>query len=142
MGPAWTLGFGVIQQHCYHLHLDAIEPQALTDCLVLVSPDHESTDAQLGTIARWLLSSCTGRCWLAVEMQRVLDDEMWMHRMAQVRSLTAIPLVASGDVRMHVRSRKPLRDVMTATRVCRPLTECGLHLKVNSEQHMRSRVGP
>ncbi|MBH1958265.1 MAG: error-prone DNA polymerase, partial [Burkholderiales bacterium] len=124
----------------YLLRLDSIEPQALTDCLVLVSPDRASTDAQLETIARWLLSSFMGRCWLAVEMQRVLDDEMWMHRMEQVSALTAIPLVASGDVRMHVRSRKPLHDVMTATRVGRPLTECGLDLELNSEQHMRSRV--
>ena len=124
----------------YRLTLDAIEPSALGDCVVLVSPARESTDAQLNTIARWLLLSFTGRCWLAVEMQRVLDDEMWLHRLEQVSELTAIPLVASGDVRMHVRSRKPLHDVMTATRVGRPLTECGLDLELNSEQHMRSRV--
>jgi error-prone DNA polymerase len=30
--------------------------------------------------------------------------------------------------------------VMTATRVGRPLTECGLDLAQNAEQHMRSRV--
>ncbi|RCW69529.1 error-prone DNA polymerase [Pseudorhodoferax soli] len=124
----------------YRLVLDAIEPTALADCVVLVSPDRECTDAQLETIARWLLSSFTGRCWLAVEMQQVLDDEMWRYRMEEVSALTAIPLVASGDVRMHVRSRKPLHDVMTATRVGRPLTECGLDLELNSEQHMRSRV--
>nr|WP_145552326.1 error-prone DNA polymerase [Variovorax boronicumulans] len=124
----------------YHLTIDAIDPAALADCVVLVSPDRASTDDQLETIARWLLTHFTGRCWLAVEMQRVLDDEMWLHRMEQVSEMTAIHLVASGDVRMHVRSRKPLHDVMTATRVGRPLTECGLDLELNSEQHMRSRV--
>jgi error-prone DNA polymerase len=41
---------------------------------------------------------------------------------------------------MHMRSRKPLHDVMTATRVGRPLTDCGLDLELNSEQHMRTRV--
>lgn len=124
----------------YHLRLDAIDPDALQDCVILVSPDRNSTDAQLETIARWLLSNFIGRCWLAVEAYRVLDDEMWMHRMREVSRLTAIPLVASGDVRMHVRSRKPLHDVMTATRVGRPLTECGLDLELNAEQHMRTRV--
>ncbi|KQP49080.1 error-prone DNA polymerase [Pseudorhodoferax sp. Leaf274] len=124
----------------YRLGLDAIDPAALAECVVLVSPDRESTDAQLETIARWLLASFTGRCWLAVEMQQMLDDEMWCYRMETVSVLTAIPLVASGDVRMHVRSRKPLHDVMTATRVGRPLTDCGLDLELNSEQHMRSRV--
>lgn len=124
----------------YRLELDAIEPSTLADCVVLVSPDRESTDAQLETIARWLLNSFIGRCWLAVEMQRVLDDEMWLYRMRLVSELTAIPLVASGDVRMHLRSRKMLHDVMTAARVGRPLTDCGLDLELNSEQHMRSRV--
>jgi error-prone DNA polymerase len=124
----------------YRLMIDAIDPAALADCVVLVSPDRASTDDQLETIARWLLTHFMGRCWLAVEMQRVLDDEMWLHRMEQVSEMTAIHLVASGDVRMHVRSRKPLHDVMTATRVGRPLTECGLDLELNSEQHMRSRV--
>jgi error-prone DNA polymerase len=124
----------------YSLTIDAIDAAALADCLVLVSPDRASTDDQLERIARWLLTHFTGRCWLAVEMQRVLDDEMWLHRMEQVSEMTAIHLVASGDVRMHVRSRKPLHDVMTATRVGRPLTECGLDLELNSEQHMRSRV--
>lgn len=124
----------------YRLELDAIEPDDLRDCVVLVSPDRESTDAQLETIARWLLNSFMGRCWLGVEMQRVLDDEMWLHRMRLISELTAIPLVASGDVRMHLRSRKMLHDVMSATRVGRPLTDCGFDLEVNSEQHMRSRV--
>jgi error-prone DNA polymerase len=124
----------------YQLRLEAIDPDALQHCVVLVSPDRNASDAQLQTIARWLLSTFLGRCWLAVEAYRVLDDEMWMHRMRELSRLTAIPLVASGDVRMHVRSRKPLHDVMTATRVGRPLTECGLDLEINSEQHMRTRV--
>ncbi|MDC5504115.1 PHP domain-containing protein, partial [Acinetobacter baumannii] len=33
----------------YRLELGAIEPSALADCVVLVSPDRESTDAQLET---------------------------------------------------------------------------------------------
>jgi error-prone DNA polymerase len=124
----------------YHLHRDAIDPAALAHCVVLVSPDRESSDAQLMRVARWLLARFMGRCWLAVEMQRVLDDEMWLYRLREVSARTAIALVASGDVRMHVRSRKPLHDVMTATRVGRPLTDCGLDLQLNSEQHMRSRL--
>jgi error-prone DNA polymerase len=124
----------------YHLHRDAIDPAALAHCVVLASPDRESSDAQLMRVARWLLAHFMGRCWLAVEMQRVLDDEMWLYRLREISARTAIALVASGDVRMHVRSRKPLHDVMTATRVGRPLSDCGLDLQLNSEQHMRSRL--
>ena len=65
----------------------------------------------------------TGRCWLGVELLRQLDDEMWLHRLRQGSALSAMPLVAVGDVHMHVRSRKALQDVLTATRIGRPLTD-------------------
>jgi error-prone DNA polymerase len=124
----------------YKLTIDSIDAKELEDCVVLASPDRDATAEQLTTVARWLLTLFTGRCWLAVELYRVIDDEMWLHRMRNVSELTAIPLVASGDVHMHVRSRKPLQDVMTATRVGRPLTECGVDLQTNAEQHLRTRV--
>jgi error-prone DNA polymerase len=124
----------------YQLTLDDIDAQALHDCVVLASPGRDATDAQLETVARWLLTHFTGRCWLMVELYRQLDDEMWLHRLRGIGELTAIPLVASGDVHMHVRSRKPLHDVMTATRVGRPLTQCGHDLDTNTEQHLRSRL--
>lgn len=124
----------------YRLTLDHIDPAELEDCVVLASPDRDGNTEQVTTMARWLLTNFIGRCWLAVELYRVLDDEMWLHRLREVSELTAIPLVASGDVLMHVRSRKPLQDVMTATRVRKPLTECGLELQTNSEQHLRTRL--
>lgn len=34
----------------------------------------------------------------------------------------------------------PLQDVMTATRVGRPLTECGPELQPNAERHLRTRL--
>ena len=65
---------------------------------------------------------------------------MWLHRLRQASALSGITLVAAGDVHFHVRSRKPLQDVLTATRVGRPLTECGLALQPNAERHLRTRV--
>jgi error-prone DNA polymerase len=124
----------------YSLTIDDIDPDGLKDCVVLASPERSSTPEQLTAVARWLLTNFTGRCWLAVELFRVIDDEMWLHRLREASELTAIPLVVCGDVHMHVRSRKPLQDVMTATRVTKPLTECGLELQCNSERHLRSRL--
>ncbi|MBC7705202.1 MAG: error-prone DNA polymerase [Rhodoferax sp.] len=124
----------------YHLARDDIVPDELSRCVVLAAPDRNSSTEQLEIIARWLLNDFTGRCWLAVQLIRVLGDEMWLHRLRQVSALTAIPLVAAGDVHMHVRSRKPLQDVMTATRVCKPLTECGYALQPNAERHLRTRL--
>jgi error-prone DNA polymerase len=41
---------------------------------------------------------------------------------------------------MHVRSRKPLQDVITAVRLGRPVAECGFALQPNAEAHLRARL--
>lgn len=124
----------------YRLDIADIAGPELDDCVVLASPKRMAEPAQLETVARWLLHEFLGRCWFGVDQLRLLDDEMWLHRLREVSGSTAIPLVAAGDVHFHVRSRKPLQDVMTATRVGRPLTECGLDLQPNAERHLRTRL--
>ena len=124
----------------YRLRLADLDAQALADCVVLVSPQRSGTPEQLLAIARWVLDRFIGRCWLAVELLRRLDDEMWLHRLREVSQLTAIPLVACGDVHMHLRSRKTLQDVLTATRLGKALTQCGRGLQPNAERHLRSRL--
>ena len=76
---------------------------------------------------------------LCVELLLGLDDALWLHRLQQLSRITGVPLVASGNVHMHLRSRKPLQDVMTAIRLGRPVTECGFELQANAETHLRSR---
>ena len=124
----------------YSLQLDNIRGDELTDCVVVASPKRMSEADQLQMAATWVLDQFLGRCWLGVDLIRVLDDEMWLYRLRQVSELTAIPLVATGDVHFHVRSRKALQDVLTATRVGRPLTECGVDLQPNAERHLRTRL--
>ena len=123
----------------YHLTLNAIHAEALADCVVVAVPERSSSQEQMDTVARWLLQHFIGRCWLGVTQLRRLDDEMLLHKLRQSSALTAVPLVAVGDVHMHVRSRKPLQDVLTATRIGQPLSACGLALQPNAEQHLRSR---
>ena len=124
----------------YRLDLAGIDPKKLIDCLVIAVPDRANSQVQMDDTARWLLAQFTGRCWLGAEQLRKLDDEMLLHRLRQSSALTAVPLVAVGDVHMHLRSRKPLQDVLTATRVGKPLTECGYALEPNAEQRLRSRL--
>ncbi|HZX83609.1 MAG TPA: error-prone DNA polymerase, partial [Reyranella sp.] len=124
----------------YELRFDELSAAALEDCVVVACPKRMSSPAQLEAVGLWLLAHFRGRCWLGVELLRFIDDEMWLFRLRQVSTLTAIPLVATGDVHFHVRSRKPLHDVLTATRVGRPLTECGLDLQPNAERHLRTRL--
>ncbi|MDP2264408.1 MAG: error-prone DNA polymerase [Hydrogenophaga sp.] len=124
----------------YHLPLAGIDAPALADCLVIAVPGRRSSQEQTDAVARWLLQHFLGRCWLGVEQLRRLDDEVLLHRLRQSSALTAVPLVAVGDVHMHVRSRKALQDVLTATRIGKPLTECGHALEPNAEQRLRSRL--
>lgn len=124
----------------YHLTLGNIAGGELQDCLALLCPERSSTDEQLEACGRWTLANFTGRCWIGVDLVRRLDDELWLHRMRELSAHTALPLVAVGDVHMHVRSRKPLQDVLTATRVSKPLTECGIELERSAERHLRSRL--
>jgi error-prone DNA polymerase len=79
-------------------------------------------------------------CWLAAELPLGADDVLQLHRLQQISQLTGVPLVATGGVRMHVRSRKPLHDVLTAVRLGLPVAQCGFALQANAESHLRSRA--
>ena len=68
------------------------------------------------------------------------DDGALIERLLAVSKATGLPLVAAGDVLMHVRSRKPLQDTLTAVRLKQPIAECGFALARNAEQHLRSRL--
>jgi len=123
----------------YTLKLEDIRPAALDDCLVIACPERTCSADQVMKIAEWLLFSFVGRCWLGVEQLRQLDDAMRLHQLRLASDATAVPLVAVGDVHMHVRARKALQDVLTAVRVGTPLTECGYALQLNGERHLRTR---
>ena len=124
----------------YRLDISNLTGDELADCVVLASPKRMAEPEQLGSVAQWLLDHFIGRCWFGVDLLRVLTDEMWLHRLREVSRSSAIPLVAAGDVHYHVRSRKALQDVLTATRLGKPLTECGLDLQPNAERHLRTRL--
>ncbi|NCT83776.1 MAG: error-prone DNA polymerase [Comamonadaceae bacterium] len=123
----------------YTLHWRQIEPDRLADCLALLVLPREAGDAELAPPAHWLLRHFAGRAWIAAELLREAGDALWLQRLQTLSEETALPLVAAGDVHFHVRSRKALQDVMTATRLGRPVAECGFDLQPNAERHLRSR---
>ena len=128
------------EKGCYAVTAQEIDPDSLIDCVVLLAPPKTATPTELVVAGEWLRSGFAGRSWLAVHLARELGDELWLHRMRELSALSGIPLVAAGDVHMHVRSRKPLQDALTATRIGKPLTECGYALQPNAERHLRTRL--
>ena len=124
----------------YRLDWDDLYAPWLDDCLVLYVPDRSADDHTLFAQAQWVEHHFEGRSWMAVELHHFIDDEAWLRRLRITGELTNLPLVAAGDVHMHVRSRKPLQDTMTSIRVGKPLQECGMDLQPNAEKHLRSRL--
>ncbi|SFV16382.1 error-prone DNA polymerase [Pseudoduganella namucuonensis] len=118
--------------------------KGLPHCLMVLLPRYPSDQPEdvdrLHLQAAWMAAQFPGRAWIGLSLLQHAFDEA--HRMGidEVAWQHGLPVVAVGDVRMHVRSRKPLLDTLTAVRVGRPVSECGYELAQNAEQHLRSRL--
>ena len=124
----------------YCLQQSAIAPAELADCLVLVLPSRQTSAEGLAALGQWMLRLFKEKCWLAVELLHHISDAAWLQKLRKLSHASAIALVATGDVHMHVRSRKPLQDLLSAIRLGQVLTECGLNLQASAERHLRSRL--
>lgn len=111
----------------------------LPGCLALLVPSADQPIEVVLAQARWLARWFDDRAALALELLLHPGDDELRSTVRQVAAETGLPIVAAGDVRMHVRSRKPLLDVMTATRLKQPVADCGLALEPNAECHLRAR---
>jgi error-prone DNA polymerase len=112
----------------------------LADCEILLAPDPALDLEALCERAAWARRLFGGHLWIAAELLLDGADELWLQTLQQASDSTGVPLVASGDVHMHARSRKPLQDVMTAVREGRPVSDCGFALQANAERHLRHRM--
>jgi error-prone DNA polymerase len=122
----------------------------LGDCLALLvvdGPEREDgipAPPQFETVfaqAMWL-KTCFGadRCGLALALRHRRFDDERVAVARRVSELSGLPIVATGDVLMHSRSRKPLQDVLAATRHRCTVAESGARLESNGEAHLRSRA--
>ena len=108
---------------------------ALPGLLALWIPGDTPDPGQGG----WLKQRFDGRLWLAAELHRGPDDAARLRGLQALAGELGIPVVASGDVHMHVRGRRALQDTMTAIRHRVPVARAGHHLFPNGERHLRSR---
>jgi error-prone DNA polymerase len=112
-------------------------------CLALwtpaVDPRTEPDAAQIAT-GGFVREAFGAGAWLAAELFAGAGDRARLARLTALSSATGLPLVAAGDVHMHVRARRALQDTLTAIRRRTPLSECGYALFPNGERHLRSRA--
>ncbi len=124
--------------------LEGAAPEApflagLPECLALLVPDADHPVETVLAQAQWLKAWFGARAFIAIELLLRARDDTLRDMVEQVAGAAALPIVAAGDVLMHLRSRKPLQDTLTATRFKRPVAECGLLLEPNAEAHLRDR---
>ncbi|MBI2771499.1 MAG: error-prone DNA polymerase [Burkholderiales bacterium] len=127
----------------YRVGWDTSDFSQLRGCEILFIPSRPPGGAiDLEALCEQLARSAglfPSGIWLAVELWHQLDDDLWLATLREAGTRCGVPLVAAGGVQMHVRSRKPLHDVITAVRMGKPVAQCGLELQGNAERHLRRR---
>ncbi len=88
----------------------------------------------------WLAGHFPGRAWIAAELHCGANDRARLESLRELSRACGLPLVAAGDVHMHLRSRRSLQDSLTAIRLGTPLERCGRALYPNAERHLRARL--
>ena len=92
---------------------------------------------ELEAQARWLAQLLGDRAWIACALVHGPDDARPLDRLQAVARRNGMPLLATGGVQMHRRSRKRLHDALTAVHSGQPLAECGALLLPNAERSLR-----
>ncbi len=119
----------------YSLQVKDLE-NSLTDCLIIWFPDeHQCHTVQ--SICKEFLDRVQGRCWIGVEYHLNQRENELMQRRESLAQALQLPTVACGNVHMHCKSRKPLQDALTATRLNTSIDSSGFHLHANSERYLR-----
>ncbi len=89
---------------------------------------------------QWISERFRDRAWIAVELDCGPNDHAKLAALQALGHDLGLPLVAAGGVLMHVRSRKPLHDVLTAIRLGKTVAQCGQALLPNAERSLQLRV--
>lgn len=114
--------------------------KGLPECVVLLVPEYGAPFERLLAQAEWAAATFPGRCWMSLTLlHRAQDDRHKAAVIAAARHV-GIRVVATGQVEMHLRSRKPMHDTLTAVRLGKSVQECGFERAPNAEHHLRARL--
>jgi error-prone DNA polymerase len=87
--------------------------------------------------ARWLSARFPSALWIAAERLLDADDATRCEAICGIAEASGLPIVAAGDVHMHVRERRALQDTLTAIRLKTSVVQAGYALYPNGERHLR-----
>ncbi|CAM4383833.1 error-prone DNA polymerase [Kerstersia similis] len=117
---------------------DAAMP-ALPGCVTLLLPAYAAPLSLLQEQADWLAQVFPERAWVGLALHQRGRDAQHAQTVTQAAAAAGLPVVAVGQVEMHVRARKPLHDTLLAIRSGQTVAACGLARQSNAERHLRSR---
>ena len=112
----------------------------LPECLAILTPAYGTDADRLAEQARWLARVFPHRAWVGLNLLYQSRDDLHRAAIENAANAAELPVVAVGQVQMHVRSRKPLHDTLTGIRTRQPVSQCGYELSGNAEQHLRTRM--
>jgi len=107
---------------------------------LILAPDYGISAEKLATQIDWLQHTFSQRSAVALTLLHRGGDDAHKSLVLDSAARFQVPVVATGAVCLHVRSRKRLHDVLTAIRLGRSVAQCGQALQPNAEQHLRSRL--
>jgi len=113
----------------------------LDDCLIIWLPTRIQCLQPLSNLpeaTRQFIEQSTGRLWVGIENQWKSNDHHLGIQREHIAFLYSLPTVACGNVYMHNKQRKPLHDVLTATRLNTSIHHSGFSLHSNREGYLRA----
>lgn len=125
------------EKGCYQLFLHELQ-FGTQQCLAIWLPCADQPDAVWRLQGKSLASFFKQRLWLGVELLQDGVDEDHYRRCYEQAKVSNISMVASNDVHMHAATRKPLQDVLTATRNNCTVAALGRKRQGNGERYLRS----
>jgi DNA-directed DNA polymerase III PolC len=128
-----TRGRRASEKGTYRLTRTDVDTAQLAHCFILWVPGAAVRPEELA----WLAARFPGKLRIAVELLREGSDGARLAALTQLGAQHGVPLLASGDVHMHVRARRRLQDALTAIRLGVPIGAVGARLYANGERYLR-----
>jgi len=119
---------------------ELVHLRGMQDCQLILAPAYCVDADTLARQAAWLVHTAPGRARIALTLHCRSRDKLHRQIVETVAQEYSLPVMATGDVCMHVRSAKPVQDTMSAIRHRMPIAKCGYRLASNAEAHLRSRL--
>src|SRR5690349_9058511 len=108
----------------YCLNREDVLAARLEQCFILWVPAKQPLKEE----AQWLREHFGAKVRIAVELLLEGGDKQRLPMLETLGRDLELPLVASGDVHMHVRERRMLQDALTSIRLNTPISEAGWNL--------------